>query len=61
MKPRWTVTSGRELQRDGVPVFDLSRVNLGHCRYATGPAEADAIARTIANALNAWESPELDS
>lgn len=60
MKNRWTIVPGRELHRDGFPVFDLSRVRLINGRYITTPAEADELARTIANALNAWESPEVD-
>lgn len=57
---KYTVGPGRVLERDGVPILDMSRSHLGDGKYALRPTEADDLVRTIAALLNGLESMTED-
>lgn len=50
-RPRYT-REGRRILRDGEPVFQLDRIDLGDQRYAISPHEADALAQRLVDLLN---------
>lgn len=52
-RPTYTLGAWRTIIRNGVPVFELSRVPKAEALYyEITPAEADELAHTIINALN---------
>lgn len=59
--PRYRLEPGRHISRDGIPIVYVQRVGSDANEYALAPAEADAFARQIVDALNATSKPRLEA